>query len=150
MAVPERRILNVAQALPYDSEEEEENEPPSSKKNGKKSSKRDSKLERRMKMIDRLCSELNSTHPFTRRAALEYSQQLEQLDDSIDNTDESQSLLDCVVLANRFFELDVLDLEELDETEQGRFASWSLEEYIDNEATLFMILDYCLYPRRLE
>jgi hypothetical protein len=67
----------------------------------------------------------------------------------LDDITQSQSLLDCVVLAHRFWETEVYNLKELDAAEKGAFGSWSLEEYIDNEATLFMIMDYCLYPRRI-
>ena len=81
------------------------------------------------------------------RAAFEYSTQLDQLDDTVD---ESQSLLDCVVLAHRFFDFEHPDLDALDEEEKGVFAEWSLSEYVENESTLFMLLDYCLYPRFYE
>jgi serine/threonine protein kinase len=148
---PPVRILDISLALPFDdAEEDTENPSPNSSKSKKGSTKRNKVLEKRVQTIDRLCRELDAKHPLTRYAALEYSQQLLQLDDDLDDITQSQSLLDCVVLAHRFWETEVYNLKELDATNKGIFGSWSLEEYIDNEATLFMIMDYCLYPRRIQ
>ena len=74
---------------------------------------------------------------------------MEQLDDELDDLQQSAALLDCVVLAFRFWEREVLDLECLEEHDTGLFAQWNLAEYVDNETTLFLLLDYCLYPRML-
>jgi len=104
-------------------------------------------MERRTKFIEEACRQLESRNPTTPKAALEYSQALTELDDAIDDTRNSQSLLNCVVLAYRFFELEVLDLKELDDEDKGTFARWSLDDYVDDEATIFMLLDFCLYPR---
>jgi len=60
---------------------------------------------------------------------------------------QSQSLIHCCVLAVRFFEVYVRDLSELEDMEQGIFQNWRLSDYIDEETTIFMIMDYCLYPR---
>jgi serine/threonine protein kinase len=148
---PPVRILDLSLALPFDDDEEEDTENPSPNlsKFKKRTTKRNKVLEKRVQMIDRLCQHLGAKHPLTRHAALEYSQQMLQLDDTLDDLKQSQSLLDCVVLAHRFWEVEVANLKELDAEDKGPFGSWSLEEYIDNEATLFMIMDYCLYPRRI-
>ena len=124
---------------------------------GKK--KKDKKYEQRMKMIDRILIALNSDHPLTRYAAFEYSVQYEQLDDGIDEVTgtkassiPSQSLIDCCILAHRFFELQVLDLtSDITDAASGTtiFQNWDYDDYIDNELTLLMILDYCLYPRAI-
>ena len=114
------------------------------------SSSRHKKYERRLKIIDKVLHELESVHPLTRSAALDYSIQMEQLDDEMDSiSSSSQSLLDCCILAYRFWERDVLDFEDLQERTTGIFQSWSYEEYMDNESTIFMMLDYCLYPREI-
>jgi len=85
----------------------------------------------------------------TRRTTLESSEQLDQLDDTvIEDESSSQALLDCVVLARCFFELEALNLRDLDNENKGLFAHWNLPEYVDQEVMLFMLLDYCLYPRR--
>jgi len=158
----EPRILNVATALPYDHvQEEEENEAPSSNdlKNGKTKSgtltakkntnRQSKKLRQRLQKIDKFLHVLESQHPWTRAAAFDYSRQLEQLDESLDDTSCSQSLADCCVLAHRFFEMEVPDLDDLNECDTGVFAHWTLDDYVDNEATIFMMLDFCLYPRSL-
>jgi serine/threonine protein kinase len=148
LVVPPVKYVNVASILPYDlNTEEGENESPNVIiNNGKKKNK---VSENRIKLIDKVCNELESQHPITRHAAFEYSELLRQLNDDMDDTVPSQSLLDCVVLAHRFFELDLLDLNALARSGTGKFASWSLEDYVDNESTIFMLTDYCLYPRNV-
>lgn len=142
LQVPPVRIINVAEALPLE-ESEVENESP----NNKRSKQRDRRLEKRTRAVERLCREIGAENPRTATAALEYCQTLSVLDDSIDDS-ASQSLVNCVILSYRFHEVKVLDLEELDEEETGTFAEWTLEDYVDDEATIFMIMDFCLYPRK--
>jgi hypothetical protein len=86
----------------------------------------------------------------THIAAYEYSQMMAtEIDDTLDNIKESQTLLDCVVLASKFFEPELPNLEELDEETNGSFSNWSLDEYVDNESTIFILMDFCLTPRKL-
>lgn len=167
---PPRRIVHMATSLPYEPSTcvngVDENESPLHASNCKTNippqskslavptgddKKYRQKMERRLKMIDKLLHDLDSDHPWTRWAALEYSIQLEQLESGMeDNGNQpSQSLADCCVLAHRFWELDLIDLQDLDERTTGPFSHWNLDEYIDTEATIFMLLDYCLYPRTL-
>jgi serine/threonine protein kinase len=135
LGVPGVRILSVAKALPID--HSSENQPVNASNS------------RRHRMVERLCVELGgATNPLTVPTALEYAAQMEELDDELDDIKESSTLLDCVVLAFRFWERDLLDLEDLEERTTGSFASWNQTEYTDNEATIFLMLDYCLYPRR--
>jgi len=149
------RIVNVGDALPYDNagndDEEEENEAPAVPRKNAASIKnrKNKKRQQRLQRIDKYLNELESDHPWTRAAALEYSQQMEQVDEDVDNPAESQALADCCVLAHRFFELELPDLDELNERDSGVFADWTLEQYVDNEASIFMLLDFCLYPRSL-
>ena len=84
-------------------------------------------------------------NPMTAQAALTYSIQASQLDD-VDDIENSQMLLDCIVLAHKFFERHRYDLNEL-ENEGGKFDGWDLEQYVDNECTIFMLMDFSLYPR---
>jgi hypothetical protein len=65
----------------------------------------------------------------------------------VDDIREPQGLMDCVVLAHKFFERHLTDLTELS-VEYSMFENWDLDEYIDNEGTLFMMMDFCLYPRQ--
>ena len=111
--------------------------------------KKDPVLERRLKTIKKALTEIGCANVLTVQAAMQYCQQLVLLDDELDDLSSSQSLLDCVVLAHRFFEVEVADLEDLDSAEKGLFSTWSLDQYVDNEATIFMLMDYCLYPRSL-
>ena len=92
---------------------------------------------------------MNWVNPLTSQAALFYSIQMSQLED-VDDLTESQSLLDCIVLAHKFFEKDLFDLCDLENGEGSpHFHSWTVERYIDNESTIFMMMDFCLYPRQL-
>ena len=125
----------------------------SDKKGGKGSKvKIDPKLARRQKQIDKICNDLNCSHPLTRQAALTYATHMLELDETIfdgPGKAESQGLLDCAVLAAKMFEEEVPDTDELDEREDGLFAEWMVEEFRDTETTVWMLMDYCLLPRRL-
>jgi serine/threonine protein kinase len=153
---PESHIIDIASALPYDKDNgdvDTENAPPNldpSPASTAPLKKRRQTLERRLTLIDKMLQELVSDHPWTRWTALEYSIQLEELDDSnMEDCKNSQALADCCVLAHRFWELDLVDLNHLDSVTTGPFTNWSLDGYVDTEATIFMLLDYCLYPRML-
>jgi len=50
----------------------------------------------------------------TCQAAYCYSLQLSELDDCLDDLSESQGLIDCVVLAHKFFEKDLWDLNSIE------------------------------------
>ena len=116
-------------------------------------------LERRKERIQRACDELDCENPLTPFAAMIYYDQFAQLDDDgsgdMDSWESSlacspQSLLDCVVLAARYLELSPPNLDELNDEDDGNdseFAEWSLEKYVENESTIFMMMDYCLLPR---
>jgi serine/threonine protein kinase len=124
------------------------------KKKNKKS-KLDSKLVKRWKMIEKICSWMEWNNPLTSHAAMTYSQQMEELledenADGIDNLEESQILLDCVVLAHKFFERHLSDRESVEEL-YHHFAKldFDIEEYCNNESTILMLMDFCLYPRVL-
>jgi serine/threonine protein kinase len=144
-------LVNLKEALPFDNDEgivpadEKENAaaPIQSKKN--KKNRVDPVLSKRFKLIQKICSSMEWTNPMTVQAALTYSIQLSELDD-VDDMENSQGLLDCIVLAHKYFERDLSDLEELPEV-GGRFESWDVDEYTDNEGTIFMMLDFSLYPR---
>ena len=138
---PPVRLVNVNLSLPYDHDEELANQ--ENLRNGPKR-----KSVKRRQLVEKLCNELGGAeNPMTVHAALDYAAQMEQLDDELDDLSKSSALLDCVVLAFRFFEREPLDIEGLEEHGRGSFANWNLEEYIDNENTMFLMLDYCLYPR---
>jgi serine/threonine protein kinase len=144
--VPPVRLVDIHAALPLDEGDAFiENVKPT--KNANKREKKNPLLVKRQKTIRMLCNELECGHPMTPYAAFVYSQQMYlQIDDTLDDLSQSQILLDCVVLASKFFEVEVRDLEELEEGTRS-FKDWSLEEYYDNEGTIWMLMDHCLYPR---
>lgn len=150
LEVPPVRIIDIHLALPLEEGDAFiENIKPS--KNANKNMKKNPLLVKRQKTIRMLCNELGCEHPMTPYAAFVYSQQMFlQIDDTLDDISHSQTLLDCVVLASKFFETEVRDLQELEEEGTRSFADWSLEEYYDNEGTLWMLMDHCLYPRGIQ
>jgi serine/threonine protein kinase len=101
---------------------------------------------KRLDRVDRVCRYLECENPQTKVAALEYAAALSQLDDAVDDA-KSPLLLHCVILSYRFHEVNVLDLDELNDATKGIFADWTLADYVDEEATIFLLLDFCLYPR---
>lgn len=143
LKVPPVRILNLSEALPLEVEEEDV----SPKSTAGRFPNKSRTFEKRQEIIRKVCVELDCENPMTYKAAFEYCRVLSQLDDTIDDLTQSQSLIHCCVLAARFFEVYVRNLSELDEMEQGIFQNWRLSDYVDEETTIFMIMDYCLYPR---
>ena len=141
--VPSVRKINLESALPLDGSEDDTEGSVAEKK------KMYLKRAKRKQNIERLCAYLGSKHPLTPQAAFAYCEAMYQLDDTLDDLKESQTMQDCVILANKFFETDLINLSELEEEGTGLFENWSFEEYLDNETTIWMIMDYCLYPRKL-
>ena len=161
--------MDIQTALPHDFPSSpaanDENQPP--RVSSSSSSHDGKKYERRRRMIDRILEKLDSDHPLTRHAAWDYSRCFEQVDDTLDDENDngimatttsrpshlqknhhrpSQSLLDCCLLAYRFYELQVLDLPS---AVTQHYPYWDYDDYIDNEMTILMMMDYCLYPRSL-
>lgn len=132
------RTVDIQRALPLEHYDELERFLES--KNGKK----------RKQLIQNIAKDLDSSNPWTVQAALCYSLQLSQLDDCIDDLSASQGLIDCVVLGHKFFEKELWNLKEIEKLERGIFrkCSWSAADYVDTEGTLWMLMDYCLYPRK--
>jgi serine/threonine protein kinase len=106
---------------------------------------------KRRQLIQKIANDLDATHPFTVQAAFCYSLQLSQLDDCIDDLSQSQGLIDCVVLAHKFFEKELWNLKDIERLDRGIFQNchWSASDYIDTEETIWMLMDFCLYPRKL-
>jgi serine/threonine protein kinase len=142
-------ILNINQALPFQNDEgivpEGKENQPAKSKSTKKGSKVNSTIAKRFQLIQKICNFMEWTNPMTAQAALTYSIQMSELED-VDDTENSQALLDCIVLAHKFFERHLSDLKELQDA-GGRFERWQMDDYADNEGTIFMMLDFSLYPR---
>jgi len=167
MTVPVKRIINIKGALPLDfgpDENKENNAPelddttntmngqtktPRKKKSNNK--KHNPVLVRRIQQLRKLLhQELESDHPMTIQAALFYCQCMQELDDQLDDLTKSQTMLDCALLAYKMCEVPVLDLNCINDTYKS-FAKydWNLDVYRDNEATIFMMTDHCLFPRQI-
>lgn len=147
---PSTTIISLKEALPFDDDDEEEEEenvaPPTTP--GKKKKKKDPVLERRSRKVRQLCQELECVHPLSIHAAMCYCERMLELDEDLDDLSSSQSMLDCVLLAHKVFEVEVVDMTSLTEDYKS-FAEWDLDTYRDNETTLLLMMDYCVYPRQL-
>ena len=101
---PPVRIVDIDTALPDedDYDEDGENENKSNNASKAKSSKQ-KKLSPRERLVKKLCGEIDSKNPKTEAAALMYAKKMEQLDDELENISETQTLLDCIIIANKFY-----------------------------------------------
>ena len=148
--------LQIHRSLPLDNqetntEEQKENSCQSvcnSVRSGKSKKKHrvDPTVVKRFQRISRVCHAMEWDNPMTVQAALTFSIQMSTLCD-IDDPDDTQALLDCCVLAQKFFERHLSDLTELGSS-HSIFKDWDMDNYVDNEGTLFMMMDFCLYPRQ--
>jgi len=145
------RLINIREALPLEEHGRESNHETekSAMKNGRKYI--DPVLFSRYRKILKIAHELESNHPLIVQAALTYSIQLSQLDDSIDNLKESQALIDCVILAHKFFEREMWCFRNLQKRDKGVFkeCNWTISNYQENESSIWLLMDFCLYPRKL-
>jgi len=118
--------------------------------NKKKSSSKRQKLSPRERLIKKLCNEMECTNPKTENAVSVYAKEMEQLDDELEDISNTQTLLDCVVVASRFYEEELLSLEELEEDDGEHYPSFKdfdIDTFRDNEVAIFSIMDYSLYLR---
>jgi serine/threonine protein kinase len=111
-------------------------------------------LSKRFKKIQKICEWIGWEAPMTVQAAMIFSIQMAELvgNDVIDNLADCSTLLDCTVLAHKFFEQHLCcasDLERLYQHFSNGRAEWDSDAYAENESTLFMMMDFCLYPRRI-
>jgi len=145
--LPPIQLLNIDTALPDEDEYDDdcENENKSNNISKTKSSKH-KKLSPRERLVKKLCAELESKNPKTEVAALMYAKKMEQLDDELENISETQTLLDCVVIANKFYEQELIDIDNLAE-EYPSFEIFDIDTFRDNEVALCSLTDYCLYLR---
>mmetsp|Transcript_28175 Transcript_28175/g.56683 ORF Transcript_28175/g.56683 Transcript_28175/m.56683 type:complete len:440 (+) Transcript_28175:56-1375(+) len=144
---PPVRIFDIDTALPDedDYDEDGENENKSNNASKAKSSKH-KKLSPRERLVKKLCGEIDSKNPKTEAAALMYAKKMEQLDDELENISETQTLLDCIIIANKFYEQELIDIDNLAE-EYPSFQDFDVDTFRDNEVALCSLMDYCLYLR---
>jgi serine/threonine protein kinase len=156
LAIPPVRIIDIDTAFPTDDGDDE----PESKTidnalktingNKKKPSLKQQKLSPRERLVKKLCNELECKNPKTESASLVFAKKMEELDDELDDIANTQTLLDCVVVASRFYEEELIGLEELEEDDGGYYPSFKhfdVETFRDNEMAIFSSMDYSLYMR---
>jgi len=155
LEIPPIRTIDIDTAFSADDDDDLENKineislkPTTGSK--RKSSSKQQKLSPRERLIKKLCSEIECTNPKTETAAAVYAKEMEQLDDEMDDITNTQTLLDCVVVASRFYEEELICLEELEEDggeHYPSFKDFDIETFRDNESAIFSIMDYSLYLR---
>ncbi|VEU43788.1 unnamed protein product [Pseudo-nitzschia multistriata] len=103
---------------------------------------------KRDKLIRKICKWMEWENPMTAKAAMQYSSLMNEIVGNVDDLNESNILLDCLVLAHKFFEQHFSGTSDLDELYnkfgQGDFDA---EDYAGNENSIFAMMDFCLYPR---
>ena len=95
-------------------------------------------------------------NPLTAHATMTYCRAMSDLvededgDGGIDNLKECQILLDCAVVAHKFFERHLSSKSHVNDMyEHFAKTEFDPDEFANNEETLFMMMDFCLYPRTL-
>ncbi|KAL7535255.1 hypothetical protein ACHAWF_005104 [Thalassiosira exigua] len=157
LEVPPVRIVDVKMALSNGDDDEDdadnkvkENALKPVNGNKKRQSIKQPKLSPRERLIKKLCGEIECKNPKTEAAAAAYAKEMEQLDDELDDISGTQTLLDCVVVASRFYEEELICLEELEEDDGEHYPSFrdfDIETFRDNETALLSLMDYSLYLR---
>ena len=143
---PPVRIVDTGTAIPDDEEYDEDENENKSNHNVSKKSNKPKKLTPRERLVKKLCAEIESKNPKTEAAALFYAKKMEQLDDELDNITETQTLLDCILIANKFYEQELIDIDSVAE-DYPSFADFDIDTFRDNEVALCSLVDYCLYLR---
>ena len=144
---PPVRIVDIDTALPDEDGDDEDGENENKSNNVVKAkSSKHKKLSPRERLVKKLCGEIDSKNPKTEAAALMYAKKMEQLDDELDNITETQTLLDCIIIANKFYEQELIDIDSLAE-EYPSFGDFDIDTFRDNEVALCSLMDYCMYLR---
>lgn len=149
--------LSLSKALPIEGDESDFDCDLGKENNGNRRESKESVLQRkktnsilakRSKFIQKVCDWMEWENPLTARASLLYSAQMNEIVGNVDDLDASNTILDCLVLAHKFFERRLSDTSDLD-TMYEKFgnSSFDADEYSGNENTLFSMMDFCLYPR---
>lgn len=105
-------------------------------------------LSKRSKFIHKVCDWMEWDDPLTAKAAILYSTQMNEIIGNVDDLNESNTMLDCLVLAHKFFERHLCGSSDLDALyEKFGQGGFDADEYQGNENTIFSMMDFCLYPR---
>jgi len=156
LEIPPIRTIDIAGAFSNDDDDDETNNKINANAlkpiNGKrKSTTKQQKLSPREKLVKKLCNEIGCNNPKTELATALFAKMMEQLDDELEDIANTQTLLDCAVVASRFYEEELISLEELEEDNGEHYPSFKdfdVETFRDNEGAIFSIMDYSLYLRK--
>lgn len=146
---PPVRIIDIDTAIPDDDQDDKndgENQNNSNIVKKTNNFKQQKKLSPRERLVKKLCAEIETRNPKTEYAALFYAKKMEYLDEELENISETQTLLDCIIIANQFYEEALIDLESVAE-DFPSFGDFDIDSFRDNELALCSLLDYCLYLR---
>jgi len=147
--------ISLKSALPIEADENEDDYSfvgeeinNNQRRSGSGKKRTNSVLLKRSKFIRKVCNWMEWENPLTASAAMLYSSQMNEICGNIDDVNESNDLLDCLVLAHKFFERHLCGQESLDAL-YGKYGTgeFDAEEYGGNENSLFTMMDFCLYPR---
>jgi serine/threonine protein kinase len=143
--------LHLPTAAPLEGEEETTQDENTNKNNaqGRRKKKTDPVLSKRLKFIQKVCTRMDWDNCMTAQAALTYSIQMGEVCEDVDDLSESTVLLDCIVVAHKFFEKHLSDQSELEEMYQHFGGDFDVENFSENESTLLLMMDMCLYPRTI-
>lgn len=110
--------------------------------------KANSVISKRSKFVHKVCDWMEWENPLTAKAAMVYSTQMNEITGNVDDLNASNTMLDCLVLAHKFFEFNLCGTSDLDGLyEKFGQGGFDADEYLGNENTIFSMMDFCLYPR---
>ena len=151
--------ISLTSALPIEGDESDDDDSPildkennnnrrQSKESALRKKKISSVLSKRSKFIRKVCDWMEWDNPLTAEAAMVYSTQMNEIIGNVDDLNESHALLDCLVLAHKFFEEHLCGTSDLNAMyEKFGQGDFNAEEYGGNENALFSVMNFCLYPR---
>ena len=149
-------IISLSDALPIEGDESDD-DCSLGKENQRNQREKDSSLQKRKansvvtkrsKFIHKVCDWMEWDNPWTAKAGMVYSTQMNEITGNVDDLDASNTMLDCLVLAHKFFECNLSGTSDLDELyEKFGQGGFDADEYLGNENTIFSMMDFCLYPR---
>jgi serine/threonine protein kinase len=149
-------LVSLSSALPIEGDEynddcnleKENNRNQRESKQLSSQKKTNSVLSKRSKFILKVCDWMEWDNPFTAKASMLYITQMNEIIGNVDDLNASNAMLDCLVLAHKFFERNLCGTSDLDALyEKFGYSGFDTDEYLGNENTLFSMMDFCLYPR---
>lgn len=149
-------MISLSDALPIEGDESDDDESigkenqrnQREKDSSQKKKKANPVVTKRSKFIKKVCDWMEWDNPLTAKAAMVYATQMNEITGNVDDMDASNTMLDCLVLAHKFFECNLSGTSDLDDLyEKFGQSCFDADEYLGNENTIFSMMDFCLYPR---